>query len=145
MPHTQKQASPSDNQPVQRLLCPLETCQRVFKTKSACTSHVNSQHSGVDPTLLGSKQRIFLPAQKTPHPALANRSGIASLPSSPSNSPPPPMDIDAMHDILSDSLSFDSMSQLEDRRSSIVESSHNGPDHHPTINGTITIFLFVLF
>ena len=136
MPCMQKQASPCDNQPAQHLVCPLESCQRVFKTKSACTSHVNSQHSGIDPSQLSSKERIFLPEQKNPCPAPANCSGIASLPSPPDL--PPSMDVDAMQDILSDSIFLD-MSWFEDHppsRSS-VESLHNQPDYHLTINGII--------
>ena len=136
MPCTQKQASPCDNQPAQHLVCPLESCQRVFKTKPACMSHVNSQHSGIDPSQLDPKEHIFLPEQKNPCLAPANRSGITSLHSSPNL--PPSMDVDAMQDILSDSIFFD-MSWFEDHppsRSS-VESWHNGPDYHPTINDII--------
>ena len=95
-------------------------------------SYINSQHSGIDPSQLGSKEHIFLLKQKNPHLASANCSGIASLPSSPDL--PPSMDVDVMQDILSDSIFF-YMSQFKDcppLRSS-VESLHNRPDYHPKL------------
>ena len=92
MPCAQKQAFPCDNQPAQHLVCPLESCQRIFKTKSACMSHVNLQHSGIDPSQLSSKEHIFLLEQKNLCLAPANCSGIASLPLSPNL--PSSMDVD---------------------------------------------------
>jgi hypothetical protein len=129
--------------PSQRFLCPVETCQRACRSKTAWTKHLRSVHAHVDFSKFQSQNTII----DLPHVSsqtLENSRALGSLPTSPVT---PNLNRDDAHaeydfemgDVAHDAAGSDFFHS--DSRSSPPPASEVGDnkDYHPIINGE---FLF---
>ena len=123
--------------PVQRFLCPVRTCQRACKSKTAWTRHLRSVHAHIDFSEFQSQNAII----NLPHVSsltLNGRRALDSLPTSPmtSNLNDAHADYDfEMEDIAHDPAGSDSFHS--NLCSLLLHDSEagNNKEYHPTING----------
>ena len=141
MPHSSTTTSFNhDNllSPIQRFLCPIETCRRACKSKAAWTRHLRSVHAHIDLSKFQSQNPIIdLPQVSSP----TRRHALSSLPTSPVT--PNPNDAHTDYDFEMEPIEHDAAGSdfHPDLRSSPSHNSEAGDckEYHPIINGE---FLF---